>query len=60
MVEESIGERECKKFVEGLNSYNKTSSKEIHFKKYSLRNTCMVYMMQELACCLSFGQGFMG
>ena len=32
MVEESIGERESKKFVEGLNS--KHSGKEVQFKKY--------------------------
>ena len=36
MVEESIGERECKKFVEGLNKLTlyKTFSKEVQFKKY--------------------------
>ena len=33
MVEESIGERECKKFVEGLT---------LQIKKYSLRSSCMV------------------
>ena len=41
MVEESIGERERKKFVEGLNSKVKLTlykcfGKEVQFKKYIL------------------------
>ena len=36
MVEESIGERERKKFVEGLNKLTlyKSFGKEVQFKKY--------------------------
>ena len=39
MVEESIGEREREKFVEGLNSKVKLS---VLGGRFSLRSTCMV------------------
>ncbi len=40
MVEEGIGEKERKKFVEGLNS--KVKLTRILVKRFSLRSTCMV------------------
>ena len=40
MVEESIGEREREKFVEGLNSKVKFIS--VLGGRFSLRSTCMV------------------
>ena len=41
MVEESIGEREREKFVEGLNSKVKLSISVLG-GRFSLRSTCMV------------------
>ena len=60
MVEESIGERESKKFVEGLYSkvkltLYKTFSKVVQFKMYMY-----LHGLQELDCCLSLDQGLMG
>ena len=40
MVEESIGEREREKFVEGLNS--KVKLTRVLGGRFSLRSTCMV------------------